>query len=382
MKTIILLALYVTSVVGQEMVATKAQNESSPSKPVIDTRYLGDFGPYSDPLDPRRPKPSQYLTEDQLGQFGCKQISQWINRNMSRIWQASSGEDSQSPPFIMSPRRLETLKADMKTVISSMDSANVSSKSGVMMMPRNYDARYMYPYCPTLQRTEDQGCSCKASWAIAPASALSDRFCISSKGKHVLDLSAQRIISCCSYCYKGHPCDEGSSMWAWVFLRHSGTVTGGPYRSTKGCQNYKIEPCSFGKPNYSRQIPPCEKSCDLPYYTPTIYGTMKSYAHKKTTTYAIEKDILVNGPVTADMKIYEDFYCYRGGIYSHVVGDLISIQTVKIIGWGEENGVKYWLATNFWGERWGERGFFKIVKGRNECDIESLVLAGHPYQYY
>ena len=33
------------------------------------------------------------------------------------------------------------------------------------------------------------------------------------------------------------------------------------------------------------------------------------------------------------------------------------------------------LAANSWGEWWGEKGYFRIRRGVNECRIEDLVLA-------
>jgi cathepsin B len=49
---------------------------------------------------------------------------------------------------------------------------------------------------------------------------------------------------------------------------------------------------------------------------------------------------------------------------------------VKLLGWGVENGEKYWLAANSWNTNWGNGGFFKIAKGQNECMIEDMVFAG------
>jgi len=49
---------------------------------------------------------------------------------------------------------------------------------------------------------------------------------------------------------------------------------------------------------------------------------------------------------------------------------------VKMLGWGVENGVKYWLCANSWGGSWGENGLFRIVRGANECHIEERVQAG------
>jgi len=52
--------------------------------------------------------------------------------------------------------------------------------------------------------------------------------------------------------------------------------------------------------------------------------------------------------------------------------------SVKLIGWGEENGVLYWLMVNSWGEQWGANGLFKIRRGTNECGVEGSPTAGVP----
>ncbi|VDM84513.1 unnamed protein product [Strongylus vulgaris] len=64
--------------------------------------------------------------------------------------------------------------------------------------------------------------------------------------------------------------------------------------------------------------------------------------------------------------------------YSHSAGESQGGHAVKIIGWGVENGVKYWLISNSWNTDWGENGLFRILRGSNECDIEKFVVAGLP----
>ncbi|KHJ89708.1 hypothetical protein OESDEN_10460 [Oesophagostomum dentatum] len=60
----------------------------------------------------------------------------------------------------------------------------------------------------------------------------------------------------------------------------------------------------------------------------------------------------------------------------HVGGGEGGGHTVKIIGWGEENNVPYWLVANSWSIDFGENGHFRIARGYNECGIESRVIAG------
>jgi C1A family cysteine protease len=45
--------------------------------------------------------------------------------------------------------------------------------------------------------------------------------------------------------------------------------------------------------------------------------------------------------------------------------------SILIIGWGVENGQKYWLCQNSYGGGWGDNGYFKIRRGMNDYGIES-----------
>lgn len=49
---------------------------------------------------------------------------------------------------------------------------------------------------------------------------------------------------------------------------------------------------------------------------------------------------------------------------------------VKVIGWGVEDGVNYWLCSNSWNTTWGDNGFFKIQEG--ECNVDQSVWACTP----
>ena len=74
--------------------------------------------------------------------------------------------------------------------------------------------------------------------------------------------------------------------------------------------------------------------------------------------------------------VYADFMSYSGGIYEHVTGGVRGGHAVKIVGWGVEGGINYWICANSWGTSWGEEGFFRIKMG--ECGIDQDVWACSP----
>jgi len=70
---------------------------------------------------------------------------------------------------------------------------------------------------------------------------------------------------------------------------------------------------------------------------------------------------------------------YSGGVYRHQSGYYEGLHSVKVIGYGVENGVDYWLVQNSWGSGWGPYGgFFKIIRGIDDCEFESLMYTGFP----
>jgi len=91
------------------------------------------------------------------------------------------------------------------------------------------------------------------------------------------------------------------------------------------------------------------------------------------------QEIYSNGPVETAFTVYEDFLSYMGGVYKYTWGDELGGHAVKIIGWGvTSNNVKYWIAANSWNGDWGEKGFFRISRGDDDCGFEDEVNGGVP----
>lgn len=46
------------------------------------------------------------------------------------------------------------------------------------------------------------------------------------------------------------------------------------------------------------------------------------------------------------MKVYKDFFSYESGVYKksrYIPLEPSGYHSVKIVGWGQENGIKYWV---------------------------------------
>lgn len=250
-------------------------------------------------------------------------------------------------------------------------------------LPAEFDARTQWPNCASIKEVRDQG-SCGSCWAFGAVEAMTDRICIASQGAKNFHISAEDLVSCCDEC--GFGCDGGYPEAAWSYYQRTGLVTGGNYNSKEGCEPYTIPSCDHHvngtKPpcQGEQPTPDCTKQC-IPGYSPA-YAQDKHYG---ASTYSvrsnekqIETEIYNNGPVEAAFTVYADFLTYKSGVYQHTSGQALGGHAIKILGWGEENSTPYWLVANSWNEDWGDKGFFKIRRGRDECGIESGIVAGAP----
>ncbi|EFA01288.1 cathepsin B [Tribolium castaneum] len=237
-------------------------------------------------------------------------------------------------------------------------------------IPKTFDARKKWPKCDSLNRIRDQG-SCGSCWAFAAVETMSDRICIHSSGAKKFFFSAEDLLSCCTACGS---CSGGYMMAAFDFYIKQGVVSGGDLNSNEGCRPYTADAHDKGV------TPSCTKSCRKGY--PTSYSSDKHYGSKDYIVDAgvsnIQYEIMTNGPIIVSFKVYQDFYNYGSGVYHHVSGNYTGNHIVKIVGWGTEKEQDYWLIANSWGSSWGEHGFFKILRGKNECGIENNPYAVLP----
>lgn len=251
-------------------------------------------------------------------------------------------------------------------------------------LPTSFDSRTQWgDMCPSTKEVRDQA-SCGSCWAFGAVESMTDRICIASKGAKKPHLSAEDLMTCCSFTC-GNGCDGGFPAAAWEYWKNQGIVTGGQYNSHRGCQPYTLPKCDHHvsgqyKPCGNIQpTPSCKRNCEQGYnktYSEDKHFGKSSYGVRGVDKIATE--IMTNGPVEAAFTVYSDFISYKSGVYTHTSGKPLGGHAIKIIGWGVESGTDYWIVANSWNTDWGDNGYFKIRKGTDECGIESQVVAGMP----
>jgi len=129
----------------------------------------------------------------------------------------------------------------------------------------------------------------------------------------------------------------------------------------------------------------CKLECDLKTigkrYRVANHRYVGAYYGGANTELLMQE--LMNGPVAVGLEPGEDFMYYADGIYksstksNHTTPFSTSEweqmdHGVVLVGYGEEDGQKYWRIQNSWGPDWGEDGFFRIARGVDESAIETL----------
>jgi cathepsin B len=116
----------------------------------------------------------------------------------------------------------------------------------------------------------------------------------------------------------------------------------------------------------------CSNGAQLLVYRPT------TSPYQLGTSDAMMRDMMTYGPISADMLVYSDLYQYTGGVYWHNnYASFVGTLGVKIIGWGVDtrSSTPYWLVQTPWGTSFGESGYVRVLRGYDECYIESSTIA-------
>jgi C1A family cysteine protease len=190
---------------------------------------------------------------------------------------------------------------------------------------------------------------CGSCWSFSATGAMEGAWALAT-GK-LVSLSEQQLLDC-SVDYGDHACNGGIMDDAFSYAIDHGMCSEeeDPYHASKGT---------------------CKKCTPVVHITSCYNVQPYNQLHLQAA--------VARGPVSiaieADTSIFQ---FYTGGVLkSDDCGNALD-HGVLIVGYGEENGDKYWLVKNSWGPAWGDNGYIKIARSNSTHDAGVCGIAMQP----
>lgn len=183
---------------------------------------------------------------------------------------------------------------------------------------------------------KDQG-QCGSCWAFSSIGAIESLYAITNNT--LLDLSEQQLVDCS---LKNNGCNGGDIDAAFNFAINTPIYLDSDYPYTA-----------------------IDNKCNIVNSTKSIYIN-KCYDIPKGNELALTNAIY-NQPVSVAIEADTSlFQFYSGGIINSKKCGTKLDHAVLAVGYGEENGLKYYIVKNSWSSKWGEDGYVRIARSTSE----------------
>jgi cathepsin L len=193
---------------------------------------------------------------------------------------------------------------------------------------------------------KNQG-QCGSCWAFSTTGSLEGAHFIATQK---LDSYSEQQLVDCSGSYKNQGCNGGLMDQAFWYVKDNGITLEStyPYRGVGGA-------CKYQTTDKAWTISDCTD------VTPLKEQALMAAIAQQPVSVAIQANHL-------------SFQLYKGGVYSGDCGTRLD-HGVLAVGYGDENGKKYYRVKNSWGAGWGVKGYILIERngdGKGKCGIQEV----------
>ena len=190
---------------------------------------------------------------------------------------------------------------------------------------------------------KDQG-QCGSCWTFSSTGCMEGAWAI-SKGQ-LIDLSEEELVDCVPARYGGMACNGGQMDGAFKYIIENGQCSNQEYPYTAGV---------------TKTAGTCKK-CTPVAHASTCYDVK---ANDQLSLKAAVAKQPVSTAVQADQPVFQH---YSSGVITSTSCTQNLDHGILIVGYGEENGQKYWNVKNSWSSAWGLSGYVKIARSDSTND--------------